>query len=235
MPMTRSAMIADERGTTLVELIVGLAIGMVILSALTLVIVVTLHGSARVSARVEATQNGRIVLTNVMEELHSACVAPKVAPIKAGSTGTTLRFIRASGAEGNAVAPNPTLTEIRLAEGTLTQYDYAYASGSTSADWTWAETPTARQLMTDVAPIPPSSSIFLYYTYTNGALARIAPGTELSATQAEAVVQVQVALNTAPGTTPVADSGAAASIKDSAVLRLTPPSFSEEAVSFPCQ
>jgi Tfp pilus assembly protein PilW len=236
MLMSAFEPIADERGTTLVELLVGLMIGMVVLSALTLVIVVTLHGSARVSARVEATQKGRIVVANIMEELHSACVAPKVAPIKVGSDGTTLVFIHAEGAEGDAVSPHPTLTKISLSEGVLTQYDYAYESGSTSADWVWSEAPTTeRRLMSDVAPIAPSSSIFTYYTYGSGTLTPITSGTALEAAQAEAVVQVQVALSTAPTTTPVADSGADSSIKDSAALRLTPPSYTEGALSLPCQ
>jgi Tfp pilus assembly protein PilW len=234
MPVTATSAIRDERGTTLVELLVGLSIGLVVLSALTLVVVVTLRGSARVGARVDATQNGRVAVANVMEELHSACVAPKVAPIQAGSDGTTLRFIRATPSEGGAVAPEPTLTEIKLAGGVLTQYDYA-VTGGTSPEWTFSETAETRRLMTKVSPVAPSSSIFSYYTYENGSLAETTPGAALDSELASTVVQVSVALTTAPGTTPVADSGAESSIRDSAALRLTPPSYNEEAVSLPCQ
>lgn len=225
--------IRDERGTTLVELMVGLAAGLVVLSALTLVIVVTLHGNARVDARVEATQKGRIVLTNLMEELHSACVAPKIAPVLEKSSGTKLIFVHAAPSEGATVAPNPTKTEVVLNNGTLTQYD-SVATGGTSPNWTWG-TPTSRTLMTNVAPISPSSSIFNYFAYQNGALAAVVPSTELTSTQAATVIEVQVALTTSPTTTPVADAGAPSSIQDSALLRLTPPSFNEQAVSLPCQ
>ena len=167
--MTLTGAARDESGTTLVELMVGLMMGMVILSALTLVIVVTLHGSARVSARVEATQNGRITLTKITEELHSACIYPKATPIEEGSTATTLRFVHAAGGEGGEVAPNPVRTEISLSEGTLTQYDYAMTGGSALAP-SFSSTPTTTQLMTDVAPIPSHSGIFTYYKYLNGNL-----------------------------------------------------------------
>jgi hypothetical protein len=224
----------EEQGTTLVELMVGMAAGMVVLSALTLVIVVTLHGSARVSARVEATQNGRIAVTNLMEELHSACVAPKVAPVLEKSTGTRLIFIHAERGQGAAVAPNPTKSEVVLENGTLTQYDRV-ATGGTAPNWTFSGTTTSRRLMTNVGPISGSSSIFSYFAYQNGALATVLPNPELTSTQASSVIDVQVALTAAPGRTPVADAGASSSVQDSAMLRLTPPSFNEQAVSLPCQ
>lgn len=227
--------IAEEQGTTLVELMVGLAAGMVVLSALTMVIVVTLHGSSRVTARVEATQNGRVALTDLMEELHSSCVAPRLAPILAGSSGTKLLFLHATGTEGSVVAPNPTKTEILLEKGVLTEYDYAYSSGTSMADWTWASTAASRRLMTNVAPISPSSSVFTYYTYTNGALKELTPGATLNTEQAGSVIEVKAAMTTAPASTAVADAGASSSIEDSAVLRLTPPSFNEQAVALPCQ
>ena len=226
--------VGDESGTTMVELIVGLAIGLVVLSTLTTVVIVTLHGSARVSARVEATQNGRIVLARVMEELHSACVAPKVAPVQVGSTGTSLRFIRAAGKEGSAVAPTPTFTEINLSGGVLSQTDYA-ATGGTAPTWTFSKTPTTQTLMKNVAPLVVNGPIFYYYSYVNGALSTTPLTTPLDTNGAALTVQVKAAFATAPGRTPVKDAGASAAIQDSAVLRLTPPSFNEQAVSLPCQ
>jgi len=227
--MTPGAVIADERGTTLVELLVGLAMGMVVLSALTLVIVVTLHGEARVSARVESTQRARIALTQIMEELHSACVSPQVAPIKGESTGTSLAFIHATGNELSKVSPTPTKSVITLASGTLTQSDFPVAGGS-SPNWTFAgQASGTRQLLTGVAPITPGGPIFTYYNYKNGGLSTTPQSTPLGAEAATTIV-VHVALTASPASTPVADAGA----NTSAVLRLTPPAFNEQAVN-PCQ
>lgn len=226
--------IADERGTTLVELMVGLAAGMVVLSALTMVIVVTLHGSARVSARVESSQRARIALTQIMEELHSACVSPQIAPIKPESTGTSLAFIHATGAELKAVSPTPTKSVITLENGTLTQRDYAVASG-TSPNWVFSTTiSSTRTLLTHVLPPATGGPIFTYYKYENGALLNTPQATPLEAGAASTIV-VHVAFKASPTSTPVADAGAETTVQDSAVLRLTPPSFSEGAVSLPCQ
>jgi len=223
----------DERGTTLVELTVGLVVGMIVLMMLTTGIIITLHGSSRVGARVEATQNARIVLTRVMEELHSACVAPKIAPVQSGSSGTTLKFIRAAGNEGSAAAPVPTLTVISYSGGILTQSDYA-ATGGTAPTWTFSSTATTRRLMDDVAPVS-GGSIFSYYAYSNGALSSTPQTTPLSAADAAFTVSVRMALTASAATTPVADKGASATVQDSAALRLTPPSFNQQAVSLPCQ
>jgi Tfp pilus assembly protein PilW len=230
--MTMPEKLSGERGTTLVELMVGLMAGMVILTALTTVLVVTLHGSARVGARVEATQRARVTLTRIMEDLHSACVAPQISPIQESSNGTSLSFLHAPSSESSAVAPRPTKSTITLAGGTLTQTDSPGVSGA-SPNWSYGP-PTTRTLLTKVRPIAPSSSIFTYYKYSSGALTPITVATELGA-EAGNTIQVNVAFSVDPEKTRVTDAGADSSIQDSAPLRLTPPSFNEKATSLPCQ
>jgi Tfp pilus assembly protein PilW len=90
MHLRRRIELRDEEGTTLVELLVGMGMGMVVLAGLAMVMIVTLHGNARVDARVEATDNARVVMTRIIEELHSACVKPMATPVKEGSTRNTL-------------------------------------------------------------------------------------------------------------------------------------------------
>jgi hypothetical protein len=231
--MTGPEKLSGERGTTLVELMVGLMAGMAILAALATVLITTLHGSVRVSARVEATQRARVTLTQITEELHSSCVAPQIAPIQETSTGTSLAFLHATGTERSAVAPKPTKSVISLENGVLSRSDYA-PTGGMSPNWTFAETATTRQLLTKVRPIPPSSSIFTYYKYVNGALVAMPATTSLGA-QAKLAIQVKVAFNVDPEKGRIADTGADTSIQSSAPLRLTPPSFNESATSLPCQ
>jgi Tfp pilus assembly protein PilW len=234
--------IRDESGTTMVEMLVGLAMGMIVVTGLTLVVVVTMHASARVSARVEATQDGRVVLANVTEQLHSACVYPKMAPVKGGVTGETfastptkLAFVHASSGQGQAVAPTPILSVISLSGTTLSQSDYS-SNGGTAPNWTFSTTASStKQLMTNVGPIPGRTAIFTYYSYLNGGLSELAASPTLSATNAGKTIDVRIALNTLPRATPVKDQGNDTSIQDSAVLRLTPPSFNENATALPCQ
>lgn len=231
--MSTPEKLSGERGTTLIELMVGMAAGMAILIALTTVLVVTLHGSARVSARVEATQRARVVLTRIMEELHSSCVSPQIAPVRSESTGNSLVFWHADGAQRTAVAPSPTKSVISLESGILTQTDYA-ATGGASPNWTFASSGTERRLLTKVRTVAPSSSIFTYYKYSSGALAAIPLTTSLGEA-AGSTIQVKLAFTVDPERTGVADAGADATIQDSAPLRLTPPSFNESAAALPCQ
>jgi hypothetical protein len=228
--------IKEERGATMVEVLVSLGTGLVVLSALTMVIVVSMHANARVSARVDATQRARLTMTKIVQQLHSACVAPKIAPIQPGSTGTSLRFIHAPLSEGSAVAPMPTLTEISLSNGVLTQSDRP-AIGGSFPTWIYSPTTTTKQLLTDVGPIAPSSSIFSYYPSSNGAISPTPQATPLqaSATPLTILVRIAFSADSSRGNSSVPDPGSAANVRSGATLRLTPPSFNEAAPALPCQ
>ncbi len=220
----------DERGTTLIELMVALSAGLVILVALSMVILVTLHGTDRVAARVDATQRGRLAISKIMEELHTACVTPEVAPIKAESNGTVLRFIHQT---GSAVSPTPIWSVVSLSNGKLSQQDYSVTG--TAPNWAPStELGPSRTLLTGVTPIPPNSWIFSYYAYSGGTISETSQEVPLNSTNSLLTVEVKVALMAAPATTPVKDAGAGAAVEDAATLRLTPPSFNEGSPAKPC-
>jgi hypothetical protein len=223
--------LSDERGTTLMEVIVALAAGIVVLTAISTVIMVSLRESTRVNARVDANQRARIALNDVINQLHSACIAPQIAPIQVGSTGTELNFIHQS---GSGVSLTPVLSKISLSGTTLTQSDYA-ATGGLAPTWTFASTPSStKQLMTKISPTAPSSSIFSYYAYSGGAISATPLHTPLEAAEAASAVEVSVAFSASPLSKPVSDPNAAANIQSTALLRLTPPSFTTGA-NLPCQ
>jgi len=229
----RQRLIRDERGTTLPELMVGLSAGLVVFVGLTTLIVVTLHTTTRVSARVDATQRARIAITKVVDQLHSACIAPKVPPIRAGSTDTALAFVRAP---GGAVSPVPILTVITLSGTTLSQSDYAYAGGNAPL-WEFDESEPAstRQLMTHVSPTSPSNPVFSYYASSNGAVSATPLAQPLSTTGASQTIFVKVAFQVAPTGGPNAEAATPARIQGGATLRLTSASFNKAAPSAPCQ
>jgi Flp pilus assembly pilin Flp len=232
MLMARIANLRDERGTTLMELTVGLAAGAVVFLALTSLVIGSLHGTARVSARVDATQRARTVMTRLTEELHSACIAPQVAPVQAGSTGTLLSFIHQT---GSSVAPVPIRSNVSLTGTTLTQEDFQVSNG-TAPKWTFKkEAFSKRQLMTGIAPTSPSTSIFGYYGYSEGKLVAISTLVPLSEESASKAVQVNIAFTASPRINPARDKRAAAAISDSVQFRLTPASYNKELASPPCQ
>jgi hypothetical protein len=230
MPMTRRDCIRDERGTTMVEMLVAISMASVLMFAMTMVIVVTMHASARSSAEVSSTQLSRDGLASVIQQLHSACLSPRVAPVWEESSGTKLVFTHSTGSE---VTAKPVKSEIVLKEGTLTQYDYA-STGNLSPPWTFAEKATSRQLMTDVAPIPPSTAVFSYYSAINGQISSTPLPTPLE-TNAKSTILVSVGLSSAPSVGKrSADPNVSTHIQDSALLRLTAPTFNET-VSPPCE
>lgn len=224
--------IKDERGTTLVELMVGLAAGMIVLAALSMVLITTMRGTARVSARVDATQRARVVLTQITEQLHSACLKPEIAPILSDSTGTRLSFVRPTSGTVAAVAPTPQKSVVSFANGTLTERNYDYVAGTLPWEFNEAKASSEQQLLTKVAPLTTAGPIFTYYKFLEGAPKEVESA--LIKTESLSIVEVRVALNATPMTTPVADQGADTSIENSAVLRLTPPPFPQTSTAPPC-
>jgi Tfp pilus assembly protein PilW len=230
--------LSDERGTTMIELLVGMAMGMIVLVGLTMTIIVVLHGTSRVDARVEATDNARVVVTRITEELHSACISPQIAPIRTGSTSTELIFWHAATGQASAVAPIPVKSRIVYSNQTLTQTDYAQVGGA-SPSWTFEGeegnhgTGSARTLLTNVAP-GNGAAVFTYSRYEAGEAKKINVAS-LGVPEAAETITVNVALSASPKSAPVADNGSPATVKDSATLRLTPPPFEGIASALPCQ
>src|SRR4029077_6904163 len=116
--MKRFNLIQDQSGMTLVELLVATAAGVIVMAGITLAVIVTTRENNRVSSHVDANQRARLTMTNIIDELHSACVAPQIAPIREDSTGTMLSFWHKS---GSAVALTPVLSRISLVGTTLSQ------------------------------------------------------------------------------------------------------------------
>ncbi|MGA8744502.1 MAG: hypothetical protein WB507_01380 [Solirubrobacterales bacterium] len=230
--MRRLPTLHDESGTTLVELLVATTAGVVVMFAISAMVIVSLRETDRVNTHVDATQRGRIVLNRVIEELHSACIAPEIAPVRKLSNGNMLEFIHQT---GSAVSLAPILTKVSLSSGIVSQSNYASTGGS-APNWTFSGTPSStEQIMTNVSPTAPSTSIFHYYSYTNGVVTEIPVTTELGKENAERTVEVKMTLTAGPLNTPVEDSNAAANLTDAALLRFSPAPYNTTAANLPCQ
>ena len=224
----------DERGTTIVEVLVSTATGLVVLSALT-------HGDPRHDARQRPGQRpGRrnpacaARVTKIMQQLHSACVAPKIAPIQPGSTGTSLRFIHAP-----IRAPPwrrlPTITQIGLVGDTLTQTDCPRPGAATRTGPTRAP-PTTKTLLTGSGRSPPAARSSAT-TPPPADRSRRPPGHPLQVTATPLTIQVASPSTPSPpaATAPWPTPAPRPASSSSATLRLTPPSFNEAAPALPCQ
>ncbi len=174
-PLTRlrSGLTREDSGFTLVELVVAMAMGIVVMFALSDIMIVMLHQSQRTFTRVDATRQARVALNNVDNELHSACVDGSP-PIQATSTGTSLIFLSYSGNSGN---PTPVWHQLTFSGGTLKDSRWTaapnptYTTTGTGPEWQagTAFTPLSVTLLSNASqqiklgsPVP----VFQYFRYT---------------------------------------------------------------------
>jgi hypothetical protein len=204
---------------------------LVIMSAIVMMLTTSLRNQDRINKRVDANQRVRPVMTRIIQELHSACIAPRMTPIIGdgttnGSTGTRISFLSKSGA---AVTPTPDLHVISLSGTTLSETVYPATGGAQPGPWTFSPTPSStRQLLTQVTA--PASGMFQYYDFVNGQVDTSPTAVPVNASDAAKVAIVKVTVSSSP-TKGVStfDPGSPLVVSNSADLRL------ENAGQFPNQ
>ena len=224
----------DQSGFTIAEMLMSMAVSLVILTAILAMTTVATHSQDRVASRVAANQRARPALVNLLDRLHSACVAPGIAPILAGSSSSTIQFLSQP---GSAVSPTPSKYVVALSGTQLTEQRFA-PTGGAPPTWTFSGVPSStRQLLTGVGPAKVGGTtvpLFRYYAYNGGQVSTTPLPTPLSAGNAALAVQVDIAMAVSPGGGPVADANTPITLTDSATLRLEPASEDSSEVNLPC-
>jgi hypothetical protein len=227
----------SERAFTLIELVVGMFATIVILTAIMGLVRVSTTSQDRISERVTANQRMRPVMTNLINELHSACFAPNISPVQTGSTGSQMILLSKT---GSAVSPTPDKRVVTLTGSVLSESIYAVSGGQAPA-YTFSATPSStRELLTGVsagAVGSPAAAVpmFRYYAYTGEAVSATPLPTPLSAADAARTAQVVLAFAAAPaGNITGTEQQAAITITDSAVLRLEAAGETTGEVNLPC-
>jgi hypothetical protein len=225
--------VRDEGGYTLVELLIGSMVSLIVLGAILAMVQVATGDQNRVVQHVYAGQRGRPVMNRIVDRLHSACVSPGLAPVREGSSETSLVVYSKS---GSAVSPTPNRYVIALSEGKLTE-TVALGSGTEPSNWTFGSASTSVQLIDGVGTAkvgePPAAvPLFRYFAYEEGHVATTPLAVPLSKEDAAKTVQVDIAYTVAP--TAAAGSAAAITLTDSATLRIEPASEDSAQVNLPC-
>ena len=97
-PLRRTASIVrDQRGFTLIEMLVAILTGLIVLFATFAILNVSLSQSSRIADRVSADQRSRIAMEKIVQELHSSCVSINENPILAGSEPNKIIFVSEHG------------------------------------------------------------------------------------------------------------------------------------------
>lgn len=227
---------SGERGFTVAEMVMGIAVFMIVLSAILAMVEVAVHNQDRVARRVAANQRARPLMTRLVDQLHSGCVAPAVAPVLPGSTETSIGFISKS---GSSVSPTPDKYVVTLSNGALSESVYPPTGGSPPT-WAFSGTPSStRELLKGVVAASagsPSTSVplFRYFAYVGGELSATPLPTPLTAEDAAKTVQVSISFAVQPANPNSKDPNAAVSLSDAAILRLEPASEDSAEVNLPC-
>lgn len=189
------AAVLSEDGMTLIELLVAMVAAIAVMLALFATLEFSAKQESRITERVQANRGGRYAMTEMVENLHSACVGFNANAIQGPSTKPTsplgelgptdLWFISANGSpsSGKAVIEKVYEHDVHWAStgksstgetlGTLTDYSFPSTTGSgpasKSGKWEFPTLETknakARVLATNVIPQSLSGTSTIFQYY----------------------------------------------------------------------
>jgi prepilin-type N-terminal cleavage/methylation domain-containing protein len=218
--------LSHERGFTLVELLIGMAAGLVVSTGLFTILDVTLHQTTRTFSRVDATQRARVALDTIGNEMHSACVEDQVRPVKTGSTASSVTFVSQY---GNSVNLTPIFHRITFDPNAATLTDTTLSPtddpGFTddAPNWKPGASQGTTTLLTNVAQSG-TTPVFQYFkSDTTGQVAVVPGAAGLTETESEAITEVRMTIVVKPAGGSNEDVNLTPNtVTNSAVLRMTP-------------
>jgi prepilin-type N-terminal cleavage/methylation domain-containing protein len=248
---------SDERGFTMIELLVAMSMGTMVMLAAFLLLKYTTGDVARITERVHVDQAGSVGLERIMLELHSSCVTRGVTPIQTGSSENSIKFISEAGGQSSFNTVH--LHEIEYvpakgeAEGKLVEYSSASIpppTGGAAPNYTFPKTPETKVvLLTGVQQAETKEStkipVFQYYRYyhtgdtspkygqiNSTAIAKL-PLTEL---ESENVTKVSISFTLAPNGKEAStfNHDRPIELADSTVFRLATSSEAASNPNLPC-
>lgn len=253
----RRLSLADERGFSLIELLVAMITAIVVCFALFAILNITSDQTSRLTNYAQATQQGRLAMTKIVDALHSACVTNGFAPILTNSGESELRFVNAYSEE--AVIPKSQFNEQKIvwnkATETLTDYTYPAIKEISWPNFEYSSTAspsTGVQLARNVTQTETGGKkvpIFQDHAYTSESTESATTGLSTLSTKplevpltektAPTAASVLVTFSAGPneGTTAIGaqGKGVSAGEQTQVTLSFTVPISNEKDVDAPCQ
>jgi hypothetical protein len=251
------AALSDEGGYSLIELLVSIISGVAVCFALFAILNFSTDQTARLTGYSQATQQGRIAMTKIVDALHSACLSPGFAPVQVGSSGTELRFINAYSEE--AVISKTQVNERRIVWNekaeTLTAYTYPAIKEVTWPTFEYSSTASPASGTLLASNVTESEAggkkvpLFKYYSYKGESSESATTGlstlsseplvTPLTKETAPTAASVLISFNAGPsdGKTDIGalGRGIASGLQTQVTLSFTVPISDDEDVDAPCK
>lgn len=155
-------MIRREHGFTLVELMIGMAIGLLVIIGGINVLDSTLRISRTTQGRVDSAQRGRIAMENITRELRSQVCLSATAPALTTATENNVVFYVNLG----VVDSNPERHEIALTGGDVILK--RYVGTGTPPNMTFSGTPTSTRTLLENVTTYGGTPFLRYYAWQNG-------------------------------------------------------------------
>jgi prepilin-type N-terminal cleavage/methylation domain-containing protein len=189
----------DERGFTLIELIVSMVIGVVVILAAWSILDASGSLAKRTQDREDAAQRGRLAMDVIGSELRSqVCLPGAIPPVAAGATSSDFTFYSNLGDQNSP----PQKRRFYVQNGAIMEQAWqgTYTGSGTNLTVTWAASPTTRILVGPVGQVG-TTPYFRFWGFDANLPATInqpLDATPLSATDAGRVVQVDVSFDSRP-------------------------------------
>lgn len=165
---------ADQRGFTLVELLVTTSIGVVVLMAVFGLLDVSLRASSRVEDRAEVTQRGRVAMEQLTQQLRAQTCLGSGVPAMTQADSTSMTFYADLGDD----TFTPQRRRLVYSNGAITEF--LYAGTGTPPNMTFSATPMrTRTVVTNIVPVG-STPIFRYYAFTPDGSSPVTPSVLLA-------------------------------------------------------
>jgi prepilin-type N-terminal cleavage/methylation domain-containing protein len=192
----------DEDGFTLMELLMSMALGGIVLTAVMTIFVNGLAATGRVTDRVEAAQRARLAMDRVVTLLNSeTCLYNgdgTTQPPLSDAQDTQVTFIANLG----LVSSMPSKYRVRYDATSKTLYEERWdAVADTKGNISFPTQTSSRQLATDIVPTSAGAPIFTYFQFnTDGTIntAPMAAGTGMTAANRLLAVRVGAAFAAQP-------------------------------------
>ena len=249
----------------MIELLVAMISGIVVTFALFAVLNISTDQASRLTNYAQATQQGRLAMTKIVDALHSACVTNGFTPIVTGSGANELVFVNAYSEE--AVIPKAQFNKQKIVWNekaeTLTDYSYPAAKEISWPNFEYSGTANpstgvvlARNVTQSVVQkeeggkkVGEKIPIFQYFAYTAESSESATTGLSTLSTKpleapltektAPTAASVLITFNAGPneGTTAIGaqGKGVVAGEQTQVTLSFTVPISSEKVVDAPCQ
>jgi prepilin-type N-terminal cleavage/methylation domain-containing protein len=193
--------VRDEEGLSLIELLVAMALGSIVLTAVMTVFVNGLTGSAKVTDRIDAAQSGRLTVDRISTLLQSQVCANGSSPIS-DAQATSVTFTANLG----DVSADPTRYRVRWDSTTNRIYEDRYVPVDNAGTLVFPSSPTSTKLIgTNVTPS--NGALFTYapFDLVNGGVSDTPYTAPVATANMQMIVAVTTSLVALPERTKIAD------------------------------